>query len=127
MIITGQTRPDGVTTLMTSYTDNKYARFWKKLYDRGNKTFDVVHPELVRLLRETTRRDVPTPVKSFFYYWDCGVGYWGIGANSAAISQKMVRPFPDKELFVCGEHYSANNQQWMEGALETSEAVVEIL
>jgi len=127
MIITGQTRPDGVTTLMTSYTDNKYARFWKKLYDRGGETFDLVHPELVRLLRETTRRDVPMPVKSFFYHWGCGVGYWGIGANSAAISQKMVRPFPDKDLFVCGEHYSANNQQWMEGALDTSEAVVEVL
>lgn len=124
MVITGETRPEGVTTLMTSYTDNKFARFWKKLYDRGGKTFDLVHPELVRLLRETTRRDVPMPVESYFYYWDCGVGYWGIGADSAKISQKIMRPFSNKDLFVCGEHYSADNQQWMEGALETSEAVV---
>ena len=78
-------------------------------------------------MQETTRREVPTPIESYFYYWDCGVGYWGIGADSAKISQKIVRPFSGMDLFVCGEHYSADNQQWMEGALETSESVVAII
>ena len=123
MVITGTTQ-QGLTTLMTSYTDNQYAKFWKRLYELGNDTFDLVHPELVRLLRETTHLNVPMPLQSYLYYWECGVGYWGIGADSAKIARKMVKPFPTKDLFVCGEHYSATNQQWMEGALETSEQVV---
>ena len=126
MVITGTTQ-HGLTTLMTSYTDNHFAEFWKRLYDLGNHTFKLVHPELVRLLRETTRLNVPMPLQSYFYYWECGVGYWGIGADSAKIARKILKPFPNKDLFVCGEHYSATNQQWIEGALETSEQVVNLL
>jgi hypothetical protein len=36
----------------------------------------------------------------------------------------MIKPFPKMELYVCGENFSENGQQWIEGALETSEKVV---
>ena len=59
------------------------------------------------------------------FYWECGVGYWGVGANSEKISNQMVQPFgPETNMFLCGEHYSAKNQQWIEGALDTSNAVL---
>ena len=78
----------------------------------------------VHLLEQSTGLTVPVPLQSYFYYWDCGVGYWGIGADSAKISQKIIQPFPELAIYVCGENYSAENQQWIEGALETSETVV---
>jgi monoamine oxidase len=107
--------------IMSSYSDNKYANYWKELYKKGEQTFNK---ELIKLLRESTGREVPMPIKSYIYYWECGVGYWGIGANSETISEAMIQPIPNTALFVCGEHYSHKNQQWMEGALETSNKVI---
>ena len=108
--------------IMSSYSDNKYANYWKELYKKGEQTFNK---ELIKLLRESTGIDnIPMPIKSYIYYWECGVGYWGIGANSETISQEIIQPNRNESLFVCGEHYSHKNQQWMEGALETSNIVV---
>jgi monoamine oxidase len=53
------------------------------------------------------------------------VGYWGKGADSAALEKLFLKPFANTPLYICGEHYSAKSQQWIEGALETAEKVVE--
>jgi len=109
--------------IMTSYSDNKFAKYWKKLYD--TKGIDAVNHELMTLLKKTTGiDDIPEPIKTEVFYWNCGVGYWGVGANSEKTSKIMVQPFgPDVKMFLCGEHFSAKNQQWIEGALDTSLAV----
>jgi hypothetical protein len=113
---------DGV--IMTSYTDYKYARYWKHLYDKNG--IDYVNKKLLSLMYESTGiDDIPIPIKTHVFYWPCGVGYWGVGANSQMISEKCIQPFGlDVELYICGEHFSEKNQQWIEGALETSSTVV---
>jgi len=111
--------------IMSSYSDNKFAKHWKQLYDKEGEP--GVNAELVRLLQKNTGRTVPAPIKTEVYYWECGVGYWGVGANSAEISKRLIQPFgPSVAMFLCGEHYSEKNQQWIEGALETSMKVVEL-
>lgn len=113
--------------IMSSYTDNVFAKYWKKLYDRDRRNAgrtsvvgtDSVDDKLVQLLHETTGRDVPMPLKTNVFYWGCGVGYWGVGADSSDISKTILQPFPHN-IFICGEHFSEKNQQWIEGALETS-------
>jgi monoamine oxidase len=109
-------------TIMLSYTDNKYADYWNDLYEK--KGMNAVNSSLRKLVQETTGQTIPEKFETYIYYWKCGVGYWGIGANSQEISQKMIQPFPNQLLFCCGEHFSENNQQWMEGALETSLQVI---
>jgi uncharacterized protein with NAD-binding domain and iron-sulfur cluster len=111
--------------IMSSYTDNKYARFWKELFDTEGE--QGINRELVRLLKQSTGMNIDYPIKTHIFYWNCGVGYWSIGANSEIVSKKMISPFPDLDLFICGENYSHHNQQWIEGALETSNCVVENL
>lgn len=113
---------DGV--IMTSYTDYTFARYWKQLYDK--KGIDYVNKKLLHLLYESTGiDDIPIPIKTHVFYWPCGVGYWGIGANSQIISEKCIQPFGlDVDFYICGEHFSEKNQQWVEGALETSFTVV---
>lgn len=122
--------------IMSSYTDYKFARFWKKLYGKksggggGSRARDIraVNKELVRLLGESTGiESIPTPIKTIMFYWPCGVGYWGVGADSHEISRKLVRPFSDKDIFICGEHFSEKNQQWIEGALETSHHISDLV
>ena len=109
--------------IMSSYSDNKFAKYWKGLYDKEGES--GVNAELIRLLQKNTGRSVPMPIKTEVYYWECGVGYWGVGANSAEISKALIQPFGKSvSMFLCGEHYSEKNQQWMEGALETSMEVV---
>lgn len=109
--------------IMTSYSDNKFAKYWKKLYD--SKGIEGVNQELMPLLKKSTRiHNIPPPIKTEIFYWDCGVGYWGVGANSEKTSKLIVQPFgPNVKMYMCGEHFSEKNQQWIEGALDTSIAV----
>ena len=108
--------------IMISYTDNKYAKYWKKVYDKYGT--DGVDSRIAKLIKESTGKDIPRPLKTRVCYWDCGVGYWGVGADSSVVSQSIIKPFSDFSFYVCGEHFSEKFQQWMEGALETSEKVV---
>jgi hypothetical protein len=39
---------------------------------------------------------------------------------------KIVQPFNNKNIFICGENYS-EHQAWIEGALQTSNMVLKKL
>ncbi len=79
-----------------------------------------------KLTKQSTGMDVPNPMNTYMFYWECGVGYWGIGADSEHISNQLIKPFKEIDFFVCGEHYSAKNQQWIEGALDTANEVIRL-
>jgi monoamine oxidase len=108
--------------IMISYTDNKFAKYWKKIYDKYGT--DGVDSHIAKLIKESTGKNIPKPINTRVCYWDCGVGYWGIGSDSATTSRAIIKPFHDFSFYICGEHFSELFQQWMEGALETSEKVV---
>lgn len=120
--------PSGENIVMTSYTDYDFARWWKQKYDSGGVA--AVNREITQLLRQTFGdRTIPVANKTRVFYWDCGVGYWRIGANSAeAAAAVLVGGDADAgDVYICGENYSEKNQQWMEGALETSARVVDMI
>lgn len=110
--------------IMISYTDNIFAEFWLDL--KNKQGIRGVNRKLVELIKQTLGIAIPYPIATRICYWNCGVGYWGVGANSNEISNALTKPF-DFDLFVCGEHFSEKNQQWMEGALETSQRVLSYL
>jgi monoamine oxidase len=115
--------PINPTTIMISYTDNKYAEYWHNLYKKEG--IEKVEDKIAEYIKESTNITIPKPLETYIFYWSCGVGYWGIDADSQEISQKMVKPIQNEEVYICGEHYSERNQQWMEGALETSISVLQ--
>lgn len=55
-----------------------------------------------------------------------GGGYhaWNPGSRPWEASESMLTPVEGKPLFVCGEAFSTT-QGWIQGALETSEKVLE--
>ena len=115
--------------IMLSYTDNKYAEYWQRLYSSaGNHKEGIqrVNKKLIEQIGEVLgpKVHVPMPKYTRICYWKYGVGFWGVGADSADISEKMIQPISGMDLFVCGENYSEKWQQWMEGALETSQRVL---
>jgi monoamine oxidase len=112
-----------VNTIMVSYTDNKFAKYWLQLYQKGKK--EKVDEKIKQLTKQSTGLDVPKPINTYMFYWECGVGYWGIGADSHQTSKTLTKPFGELDFYVCGEHYSEKNQQWMEGALDTASNVLQ--
>jgi hypothetical protein len=109
--------------IMISYSDNKFADFWHSLYKK--KGVSGVDQEIARLMKQTTGIDIPKPIETRVFYWDSGVGYWGLGLNSNAVARRLVQPFDNVPVYICGEPFSAESQQWMEGALETSWRVLD--
>jgi lysine 2-monooxygenase len=53
-----------------------------------------------------------------------GWHFWKIGIDSRQVMRRMQRPFAEAPLYVCGEAWSTQ-QGWVEGALETADAVLE--
>lgn len=116
--------------IMITYTDNRFADFWKGVFDRGGQA--GLNRRIRVLIRAAVGMDIPDAEEIHLFYWRRGVGYWGVGIDSAEVSQKIIQPFYNsdsgaghKGLFVCGENFSERYQQWMEGALETGARVVE--
>ena len=171
--------------IMITYTDNRFADYWKGVFDRGGEA--GLNRRIRVLIRAALGMEIPDAEEIQLFYWRRGVGYWGVGIDSAEVSQNIIQPFftpleiyngtplakqsvpleiqgqqlPINELngtpplvacpisnlhrckrrlsvkgkkggddghkgiFVCGENFSENYQQWMEGSLETGARVVE--
>jgi len=109
--------------IMISYTDNKYAEYWKRIYDKEGE--EGLNKNLKKQIKKSINVEIPDPIKTNIFYWSHGVGYWGIGADSEKIGKRITKPFPTMELYICGENYSEKNQQWMEGALDTAQKVLQ--
>ena len=105
-------------TMMISYTDNKFARYWKNIMDVGG--VDEVARLHQKLLEKTTRMQIPRPEHIEMFYWEHGVAYFAPGFDSSTMPYQITKPYVGVPLYVCGENYSAKNSQWIEGALEGS-------
>jgi len=111
--------------IMVSYSDHKYAKHWKNIYE--TRGMEGLVNELMKEMKQSTGlEDIPMPVQNStkIFYWECGVGYWTRNTDSSQISARLQQPIPNENVFLCGEHYSEKNQEWMEGALETSNQIV---
>lgn len=138
--------PGSPAILLASYTDGPSRDAWCALLDRpvlppDPGPFDAEGrweryaasgqqvAEAQRHLRTLHEADgVPDPVASAFMDWgaDPFGGAWHVwdpGARSWEIMARILRPLPEREVYVCGEAYSWS-QGWVEGALETAERVV---
>ncbi len=114
--------PYSKNTVMISYSDHFYALFWHDLYEKHGEA--KVREVLTFYVEEEL--GIKPEIKDLkVCFWHCGVGYWNIGADSEVLAKQLQNPFPN--FYLCGEHYSAKHQQWMEGALETSQAVCDDL
>jgi monoamine oxidase len=111
--------------IMISYTDGEYANHWKDIHDKNGMRH--VENKIKNLIFKCLNIHIPTPIYTKMFYWNCGVGYWKTNTNSYLISQQICHPFLNKTLFICGENYSNKHQQWIEGALETSNHITNLI
>ena len=109
--------------IMISYSDSHFARKWKSIFDSKGKP--GIHTHISKLVKRSLDIDIPMFIDMNMFYWDCGVAFWGIDANSQLASQSISNHFKDIPLAICGEHYSHLNQQWIEGSLETAQKAIQ--
>ena len=106
--------------IMISYSDSKFANYWNKLDLTDEK---LLIDNLKKNIYKTYNRKIENPIYTKVSYWDCAVGFWKKNKDSNIISNIIIHPINDINLFICGENYS-ETQGWIEGALETSFKVV---
>ena len=103
--------------IQISYSDHKYALFWKQVYD----TYGVpgVNRALTHFIKEALNINMPPPTSTDVHFWDYGVAYWTKGAHSEKLSEYFQEPLP--QFYLCSDAYCSEFQQWMEGGLCMSE------
>lgn len=141
--------------LMASYNDTLATTYWEGLAggtpyaDRPNPHVTSYNPastwsrqaaseamvgEVTRQLVELhglTQTQIPEPYSSSYKDWSLdpfgGAFYtWNVGVDAADVMAKMLHPDPSVPLHVVGSAYS-RDQGWAEGALRTSEALMQQL
>jgi len=110
--------------IMISYTDGKHAKEISNMHKK--KILDTYIQKKIKKIYGKNM-DIKKPIYKKYCEWKCGVGLWRRGNYSyKEISKKIIHPYPNQSLYICGENYSLN-QGWIEGALETSEGVLKWL
>jgi glycine/D-amino acid oxidase-like deaminating enzyme len=104
--------------IMISYTDGRDTAYWKDL--EGAELESAINGEVNKLFPDITHIPAPTYLEK--HYWSGGCTYWlpGTYAVSAAARDAMC---PAPNVYVVGESISTQ-QAWIEGALESAEAVL---
>lgn len=109
--------------IMSSYNENYIdnENFWLTFFKSGER-------KLKKVLREKLMSiyNVFIPESNYikFYYWKMGVAAWKKNVDSYFISQKILNIMPN--FYICGENYSTY-QAWCEGALQTSDEVLNLI
>lgn len=109
--------------IMISYTDGKDVSVFKNKKGKllsESKIKSKIHTELNTLFKI----NIPQPTYFKVHYWEVGAHHWKPGYDSDVISKEILHPM--KNIYICGEAFS-KKQAWVEGALETSEGVLEKL
>nr|VFK35057.1 MAG: monoamine oxidase [Candidatus Kentron sp. LPFa] len=145
------TNPDDSHSLfLGSYNDMRSAIFWsvldhEPLYEpketrlvssanlKGLKPIQApkrMVDEVMNQIREVHgRQDIPQPYVTWPKDWTrdpYGGGYhaWRAGYDVPEVMKYMRKPYPDEDIFICGDAYS-NQQGWVEGAFCVTENMLQ--
>lgn len=99
--------------IMISYTDGLYATMWSRIAKLGDKQLiKHLHKEINEVLKITP----PKPEWITSYFWSAGVHMWKPGVIVDDAYERIIKPFPNENIYVINEAYSLH-QCWVEGSL----------
>lgn len=116
-------------TIMISYTDDTDTKHYSDLIARyGDESVELKNAVMRNVRWWFPELSIPEPTYTKGHLWSVGASYWvpKMAKSAEEVAEKIRHPFPISMpgVYVCGESYSAYNQAWVEGALETAEKVV---
>jgi hypothetical protein len=109
--------------IMISYTDGIYADMWNNLCKQSNK---VLIDHLHREIKDVLGKEPPKPEFITNYYWSAGVHMWKPGCDVKKVYKQLLQPFPNENIYLVNEAFSLH-QCWIEGALDMSYDVLELI
>ena len=109
--------------IMISYSDSKFADYWNKLYNENKNNFII---NIKKNIKNIFKINIESPIFTKVCYWKYGTAYWKKNKDSNQLSNKIIQPYNNINLYICGENYS-QTQGWIEGALETSLIIIKKL
>ena len=97
-------------------------------YAAPSRLIFEAHRQLLEL-HGLPESEVPPPYAAACRSWSRdpfggGAHWWNIGVRSYEVAEKILQPIEGCPIFICGEAYS-HEQGWVEGALNTSEAMLQ--
>ena len=110
----------GTRLVQISYTSGKNAEYWEKNHKNLPK---LLHKELEKTFPDKKIGN-PDYLESHFY--DNGVHIWNKNVDGDEISNKIIKPREDMNLYICNEAYSLQ-QRWMEGGVEMGNRIIKLL
>lgn len=134
-------------SLLLVYTDGSAREHWTRSIDANGSRDDLplnaaerwaAYPASAAQVADATREladllgaPAPPPRAAAFKDWGArgeqgAYSVWRVARPSWELMSRLLQPTPGEALYVCGESFS-ESQGWIEGALETSHAVVERL
>lgn len=123
--------PDRPAAILAAFTDGRHNEPIVALAD-GRSRGEPASPGLLEALQGWLAAahpgsTVPAPTGSAFQHWgadprEVAWHFWRAGANSDEIIDLAAQPDPSLRIHVCGEVFSRRGA-WVEGALETADAV----
>ena len=107
--------------IQISYTSSKKAEFWNKIPQK-----ELRNKLLLELKKTFPKKKIIKPDYLRSHYWENGIHLWNKNIIGKEISDKIIKPIPELNIYVCNEAYSYN-QRWMEGSIEMSNRVYSLL
>jgi len=109
--------------IMISYMDGKLTEYWNSYNVLGEDyLIKAIHKEIKDLFGITP----PKPEFISTHYWNDGFHVWKMGEDSIKVSKDILKPFKNKEIYICGEAFSLK-QGWIEGALDTCHQILHMI
>jgi len=125
--------------LLMMYCDANTVEYWKELAPGAkpdaagfqwlagdSQLAGEIHREAA-LVYQTTP---PKPLAACFQDWTAapyggGWHFWGAGKDGFALADRVMKPLPDRDLYICGEAYTMYEAGWVEGAVERAETMLQ--
>lgn len=123
--------PDRPAAIIAGYTDGAHVEPIISLADgvTGGSSASSGLLEATRRWLQATHpgAEVPAPIGSAFQHWgadprELGWAFWLPGSNSDDTMERAIQPDASLPIHLCGDTFS-RRQGWVEGALETADAV----
>ena len=116
--------PVGKDTIMISYTEGPYAKYWIHLQKKKGDM--AVEQDVMKHIQSLfPDLDIPDPLLFKIHPWTSGCTYWTPGLYDVRKMSDEAHQLTSK-VFACGESISLR-QAWAEGALESAETLLKIL
>lgn len=112
--------PKGSRLIQIAYSSNNKADFWNQVSSNQIKLKKELHKELTKMF---PKKEISDPDLLNVHYWPYGIHLWKKGVDYKSITNDIIQPIANQEVYICNEAYS-KQQRWMEGAVEMSNRVV---